>query len=162
MQNGKQIESILIGICIRIRCVIFRLVLWLGAFGSHLPIETLVICAVVINHVVISNPFQLTLLIPIQLLVNRGGPPVSLAGKGTLENAKGSIPLTSSCIEFTQTGLEWCTGPVNFNQTASCCPVISVPQTRVDLHSLLVWETNSFTLVVPEDPNRYTINIPPA
>ncbi|KAM0061081.1 hypothetical protein Hdeb2414_s0004g00131731 [Helianthus debilis subsp. tardiflorus] len=76
------------------------LVLRLGAFRSHLPVETLIICAVVVDHVVISNPFEFSLLVPAQLLIGRGGPPINLVRISTLINTNGSIPLTSPSIKL--------------------------------------------------------------
>lgn len=87
----------------------FCSVLWLGAFRSHMPVKPLIICAVVVDHVVISDPLEFPLLVPTQLLIDRGGPPISFVRIGTLVDAKWSIPLASPCIKLTQTSLERCT-----------------------------------------------------
>ncbi|KAH7572266.1 hypothetical protein JRO89_XS04G0229800 [Xanthoceras sorbifolium] len=54
---------------------------------------------VVIDHVVISDPLQLTHLGIAQMAVHRGSPPVGWGFSRTLTNADRPIPLASSCPE---------------------------------------------------------------
>lgn len=139
----------------------FFLVLCLAAFRRHQSIESLCIFAIVIDHVVVSNPLHLTLLTKTQLLVYGGSPPVGRGRGGTLSSAKRSIPLASPCPEVTESGYEGCTIPVDLDKATSSCPVISIPQTGVNPHPLLIWVVNTFALIVSEDAYWQIINVPP-
>lgn len=145
------------GCCIRW----FSSELGLATFRRHLPIESLCIFTVVVDHVIISCPLHLTLFTTAQLFVNWGGPPVGGGWRGTLSSAKLSIPLASPRSEMTESGYERCTIPVDLHKATSSCPVVSVPQTGVNPHPLLVWVSNSFTLIVSIYANWQIVNVPP-
>lgn len=123
--------------------------------------ESLCIFAVIIDHIVISDPLHLTLLSITQLAVYWRSPPVSRGFGGTLINADWSIPLASPCPEMAESGYKGRTIPVDFNKPTSSCPVISIPYTGVNPHTLFAGVSNSFILVVPENSNWYAINVPP-
>lgn len=106
-----------------IRC----LELWFEAFWGNLSVESFGICAVVIDHVILSDPIQLPHLGVTQLLVSPGSPPICRDIGGTLIDALCSTPLASPCSEMVESGHEWCAMPVCLNKPASCCPFVCVP-----------------------------------
>ena len=93
---------------IRTRC----LELWFKAFWRHLSVESFGICAVVIDHVIVSDPIQLPQLGLSQLLVSSWSPPICRGIRGTLIDALCSSPLASPCSEMVESDCEWCVIPV--------------------------------------------------
>jgi len=93
---------------IQIRC----LELWFKAFWRYLSVESFGVCAVVIDHVIVSDPIQLFQLGVGQLLVSSGSPPICRGIRGTLMDALCSTPLASPCSEMVESGREWCVIPV--------------------------------------------------
>lgn len=96
-------------------------------FRRHLSVEPLCIFAIIVNHVVISDPLHLTILRIAQLAINRWSPPVCRGIECTLANAGCPSPLTSSGPKVTESSDEGCTGPIDFHKPASGGPVISIP-----------------------------------
>jgi len=135
--------------------------LWLEAFRRHLCIESFGVSAIIIDHVIVSDPIQLTQLSITQLLVCGRSPPIGRDIWRTLVDADCSIPLASPCSKIIQSSYEWCTTPICLNKSTSCCPIICIPQAGINLHSLPVWESNALIFIVAVHPNWYTINVPP-
>lgn len=123
--------------------------------------ESRCVFAVIIDHIVISDPLHLTTLTITQLAVYWRSPPVSRGLGGTLINADWSIPLASPCPKMAESGYKGCTIPIDFNKPTSSCPVISIPYAGVNSHPLFVGVSYSFILIVPENSNWYAINVPP-
>lgn len=71
------------------------LVLGFGAFRRHLAIEPFGVIAVIVDHVVVSDPLHLPKLSKAQLAVGRGCPPVGRRSGGALGYADRSGPLAS-------------------------------------------------------------------
>jgi len=133
------------------------------AFLGEVPIESFTITAVVIDHVVLLNPFHLAKLGRTQREEHRLSPPVSwpdlarATPHAVWVRAKASIVFVvpKACYEG-------CQGPVSLNPSTLGCPLICVPQTWVSIHGLWVWEVDLWIVVVAEDSNWDTIDKPPA
>ncbi|KAL3532496.1 hypothetical protein ACH5RR_006017 [Cinchona calisaya] len=86
--------------------------------------------------------------------------PAARRRQGTLADANWPVPCASPWSKIVDSGNEWCTTPVNLNKATSGCPVISIPKGSVYPHSLLIWLGNTLPLIVPENSEWNTINIP--
>lgn len=126
-----------------------------------LPIKPPRILAVIIDHIVAPHPSHLSYLCIVQFAIYRRCPPISGRWISALSDAGQPMPLASSEPEPPASGYERCAVPVNLFQTASRCPVISIPYTGVCPHSLLVRVRDANTFVVSEDSDWYFIDIPP-
>lgn len=104
-----------------------RLELCFETFRRDMSVESFGVCAVVIDHEILSDPIQQPHLGMIQLLVHRRVPPICWYIGGTLIDAHCPIPLASPCSEMIKTGLEWCTFPVGLDMPASGGPVVCIP-----------------------------------
>ena len=133
----------------------------LKTFRWYLSLEPLSVRAVVVDHVVIPDPLHFTQLGAAQLAVGGGCPPVSWGVGSTLIYANRSIPLASPCPKIAVSCNEGCDCPINLNSPTLSCPVISIPQAGVSPHSLFVWVSNPFFIVVTEYTDRHVINVPP-
>ncbi|KAJ6355518.1 hypothetical protein OIU77_005997 [Salix suchowensis] len=100
----------------------------LKTFRWYLSIEPLSVCAVVVDHVVITDPLHFTQLGAAQLAIRGGCPPVSCGVGSTLIYANRSIPLASPCPKSAVSCNEGCSCPINLNSPTLSCPVISIPQ----------------------------------
>lgn len=132
---------------------------------SHVPIPSALrrggwvpnsISTIVIYCVFRPNPMEPTPLQRIQILELPLVPPPH-----PLTSTKLSLDggLTSIYVEASIASDKRRFGPVRLLPAATRCPIISIPQTRVDLHRLLKRESNSKFLVILEHPNRDLVNI---
>ena len=87
-------------------------------FRRHLSIEPFCICAVIRNHVVISDPLQLTHLSIIQFVVHGRSPPVRIGIGGTLTNTNSSIPIASPWPKLCELSYESCIGPIDLDSSS--------------------------------------------
>ncbi|KAK3003422.1 hypothetical protein RJ639_018687 [Escallonia herrerae] len=122
-----------------------------AVFGMVLGEET---------HVGLALFGTLLIVLGVYVCVTRG-PPVGGGREGTLGNANRPIPLACPCPKIAAPGYEGCTIPVNLDKPTSCCPVISIPQTGINHHPLLVRVPNPQKLIVSEDSKWQAINVPP-
>lgn len=110
---------------------------------------------VIINGVFTSNPAQTTPLKMVEILeVFLIPPPFSLR-------------VTQLCVHgcFTTVDVEslvrcherrfW---PIRLLQSAPCCPVVRVPQTRVQFHRLIKWEFHPQIFAIFEYSYRYVVH----
>ena len=130
-------------------------------FRRHLSIEPFSIYAVIINQVVISDQLHLTHLSTIQLVVHGRSPPISRGIGGTLINADSSIPIASPGPKLPEPSYERCIGPIDLDSPTLSCPTITIPNANIDPHSLFIGISYPLVLVVPENTNWHTINVPP-
>lgn len=129
--------------------------------GGRLPVEPLLVLAVVIDHVLAPYPHQLTLLCVAQLAVSRRSPPVRRGTRRTLRSA--ALPVrTSSQVHLLVSRREWSVVPVYLHEPTSGRPAVAVPNAGVGPHRLLVGERNSIPLIVSEDSNGNAVDEPPA
>jgi hypothetical protein len=133
----------------------------LKTFRWHLSIEPLSVIAVVVDHVVVSDPLHLIQLGIAQLAIGGRCPPVRWGLGSTLIYANWSIPLASPCPKIAVSCYEGCHCPINLNSPTLSCPVISIPQAGVDPHSLFVWVSNPLIFIVTVYADWYIINVPP-
>lgn len=111
----------------KLQMFVSELKLCFVAFGRELSIESFVIIAIVIDHEILPHPNQLPYMAITQLFVYGRCPPICWYIRGTLINAHCSIPPASPCSEMMKPYLEWCTAPIGFHKSTSCCPVICIP-----------------------------------
>lgn len=128
---------------------------------GHLTVEPLSIFTVVVDHVVVSNPFHLPRLAVTQLAVYGRAPPVSCGSGSALHNANWPAPPACSCPEPAESSGERCAVPINLNQSTSSCPVIGVPYARINSHCFLVGIRNPHAFIVGEDSDRKSVDEPP-
>ena len=123
--------------------------LWRQALG-----ESLLISAVVVDHVVPLHPPHPLLACGIQILV----PPVSTIR--FLRRTVGSTgrPNTSISIKISVGGSEGGFGPVRLDAATLRRPVISIPEAGVDPHGLVLWKRNTLGLHILEVSDRCAIN----
>ena len=107
--------------------LMLKLVLCFKAFRWHLSVESLSVFAVVVDHVVISDPLHLTLLSIAQLVVGWGSPPVGGCLGPALASTNWPVPLASPCPEIAVPRCEWRTVPVDLDAATLCRPVIGIP-----------------------------------
>ena len=121
-----------------------------STFWRESPRESFCVNAIVVNHVIHLHPHQPLQAWCIQLFcqpwigiagISLGGPNASLCTK---------VPMGSDERSF---------GPICFDKTASCCPLISIPYTWKNSHRLPLGEWNFSWIQVLELSNRGTINI---
>lgn len=136
-------------------------VLWLEALWGHVPVEPLIVLAVIVDHVVVSHPLHLALLIVAQLAVVGWRPPVTWHAGSTLANAPWAGPCASPRPKVAVVGPEGCPTPVGLDPAALGCPVVCIPQARIEPHPLLVRVWNPFLLVVSVHPDGDAVDVPP-
>lgn len=110
-----------------------------GTFWREALRESLWISTIVVNHVILLYPFHSLLACRIQLLRE----PIIVVG--------------DICIEVPIRSCEGGMRPVGLNKTTPCCPIISIPETRVDSHWLVLWEWNTQWFWVLELSDRSSI-----
>lgn len=120
---------------------------------------TLYVCAIIVNHVVLLYPFQ-----PLPSCgVQRLWKPWNGVGVGVwvwrARRFSRWQPNTSIRIVVTEGSNERSLSPVCLDTTASCCPIICIPQTSTYPHRPIFWIGNVVRLQVIEYTNWCTINV---
>lgn len=117
--------------------------------------------AVIVDHVILLNPFHL----PLFTVIKRLPVPVIVAGIGLgrprIARSWGTpIRNTSiTVIEILIGSSEGSFGPICLDKSTSCCPVVGIPKARVYFHGLISWEWDSNWLQVLEFPNGNAIDV---
>lgn len=119
------------------------------AFMREALWESLSVFAVIIDHVIILNPFHLTLACKIKVLPEPWVADGVREGRIWTARRCSIIPNTSIDTKVSIGSNEGCLCPINLDKSTSCCPVISIPKTRVNPHLLVLreWNTNSFQVL---------------
>lgn len=144
----------------QLQTLVSRLLQWISSTFGWWSWWSLAVCTVVVEKVVVPNPFELVHLISSQGLVLRRHPPA--AGLG---HAAGSVAVVNTAgvdVEGLVGGDERSVGPVQLHPAVVCSPVLSVPDCAVDPHRLGVRVWNSYVLVVFEHSDGCVVHIEPA
>lgn len=114
--------------------------------------------AIIIHHMIHTNPPVQPSLYWAQLLVRRCVPPVT----GSCTAMTWPVwSWTSLNVEIFVVGIERSPRPINFLQAAACRPVVGIPNCGVNTHWLCVGVSYPFCLVVFVNPNWESINKKP-
>ena len=111
-----------------------------------------------------SNHKSCSYLWPIWVLfmvVHGRSPPVRIGIGGTLTNTNSSIPRASPWPKLCELSYERCIGPIDLDSPTFSCPVVTVPNAGINSQSLLIGISYPLVLVVLENTNWSTINVPP-
>ena len=115
------------------------LVLWKWTFLGELSLEPLGISAVIVDHIVVSDPIHLTTLRITKFEVLRISPPVGGIFAGAFSNAVCIRAVASIRLVVLQACCKWCMTPVSFDPTTLGCPLVCIPQTGICLSLIHIW-----------------------
>lgn len=121
--------------------------------------EPSAIRAIIVNHMVRPDPYQLVTLVQIQLGHNRFIPPVLLL---PITAATPSILSScNSCRALTTVNLKSLIGcyegrvwPISLNEPALCSPIICIPNRTIHTHWLILGVWDSSMLQIRMHSNR--------
>jgi len=117
------------------------------------------VSAVVVDGVFLAHPSEPTPLGGVKVTELRLVPPPLALRVAELGVHRSLAPVDVKPLVRCYEG---CFRPIRFLQTTPRCPVISVPQTVVDLHWLVEWEFHSQVLAVLEHPDWHLVHKEPA
>jgi len=113
------------------------------------------VSAVVVDGVFLAHPSEPTPLGGVKVTELRLVPPPLALRVAELGVHRSLAPVDVKPLVRCYEG---CFRPIRFLQTTPRCPVISVPQTVVDLHWLVEWEFHSQVLAVLEHPDWHLVH----
>lgn len=126
------------------------------AFTRSAMWKSLVIFAVVINHIILLHPSESSSAICIQTLSLPGI--IMSYGNWVWRTWRWAIgPQTGFSIKVPVVSFERSKRPTGFHKSSSGCPLICTPKTGVYPHGLLARKWNSPAFIVVEDSNRDVI-----
>lgn len=144
--------------------VYFTMDLWqMGeiAFRREALWESLGISAVIVDHILVLYPFQLVLAWQIKFFPHPRfniGDEIVLGIIGVARRSSMRPNASIVGVEVPIVGREWCLAPVYLDESTSCCPVVRIPQTRIQPHWLVFWVWNTKGLPVLEFSNGDSVN----
>lgn len=121
--------------------------------------EALCVCAIIINHVILLHPLEFLSACFIKLIDLHPCRGWRIRRARRRNDWTCWVTNASFGIKVSTRSCKWSFCPICFDKTASCCPVISVPETRVYSHWLVFWVRNVDWLQVLELSNRCAIDI---
>lgn len=122
-------------------------------FGKALG-KSLCVSAVIVNHVVVLHPFEFLFAAGIQSLIE----PITSRGWAWSARRFSRRPDTSFGIKVPVRGRERSFAPVCLDKSASCSPVVGIPDTWLYPHRLVFWKWDAHALQVFELSNRCPID----
>ena len=128
------------------------------AFWRKTLWEALSVCAIIVNHVVLLHPLQPLMACSVQFLWKPWTTATGGCRRSFSARRCSRRPYASLSIEVSVGSCEWSLCPICLHKSTSCCPVISIPQTRIYPHWLILWEGNPNSLRVLELSNGSAIN----